>query len=332
MFTDTASLSLQAGSGGNGVVAWRREKFIPKGGPCGGNGGPGGSVIIRADTNFRSLDTYRNRSLIKAENGGSGGPNNKQGKRGRDAIIRVPCGTLVKEMPSGRLLADLTRDGDEYIACHGGKGGLGNTFFKTATNQAPAKSTPGKEGDALRIELELKLIADIGFLGLPNAGKSTLLAQIGARDIKTGAYPFTTLKPNILTLEFDDYSRIRIADIPGIIEGAHEGKGLGHTFLRHIERTKAIVFVIDMSGIDGRSPVDDLATLRSELAAYSPSLLTKPSLIACNKVDTEAGKEAFETLEIDGTSFPISAASGEGVATLIEQMKLLAQADGKTFL
>ena len=329
MFIDTVSLSLIAGNGGNGIVSWRREKYIPKGGPCGGNGGPGGSVIVKADGNFRSLQDYRNRKFLRAKNGGSGGPNNKQGKRGEDLIIKVPCGTLVKDA-SGTILADLTKDGEEFLACQGGKGGLGNTFFKTPTHQAPNKSTPGKKGETLDIQLELKLIADVGFLGFPNAGKSTLLSQIGTTDVKIGAYPFTTLRPNLLTLEFDDYSRIRIADIPGIIEGAHEGRGLGHTFLRHIERTSVLVFVIDASGIDGHDPIEDLATLRKELHAYSPELLKKPSLIVLNKIDTEEAKGNVSRFEEENVCI-ISAKEGTGVPALIDRMRELAQANGKVF-
>nr|MCH9703351.1 GTPase ObgE [Chlamydiota bacterium] len=245
MFTDRIRLKLIAGRGGNGVVAWRREKYLPKGGPYGGNGGPGGSITIEACEQTASLDAFRYQRIIKGENGGSGGSNNRQGKRGKERVIKVPPGTLIKDADSGAVLFDFTKAGERFMICEGGKGGLGNTFFRRSTNRAPNFCTPGKEGQERAVELELKSIADVGLVGFPNAGKSTLIGQLTRSKAKIGAYPFTTLKPNLGVLEYDYDKRITFADIPGIIEGAHENRGLGLEFLRHIERTRLLLFVID---------------------------------------------------------------------------------------
>ena len=287
MFIDRVRLELHAGKGGNGVVAWRREKYIPKGGPYGGNGGAGGSIYIQADAQLASLDWFRQRRLIKAENGQQGGSNCRQGRRGKNLILQVPCGTLVKDSATGTILHDLTQDREKQVICSGGKGGLGNAFFKSSTNRAPNRCTPGKLGESLRVELELKLIADVGLVGFPNAGKSTLVSTLANRKLKTAAYPFTTLKPNLGCIESFDGNKILIADIPGIIEGAHHNRGLGFEFLRHIERTHLLLFVLDASGIDGRNPADDFVILKNELAAYNPHLLERPHLVILNKCDTD---------------------------------------------
>lgn len=326
MFVDRVTLKLAAGRGGNGVVAWRREKYIPKGGPTGGNGGRGGSVIIRADTQVFSLEDFRNRRILHAENGGQGGPNLCQGHTGKDLILRVPCGTLVKDANTGDVLYDFTEDKEEWVICRGGKGGLGNDYFKTPTNRAPNKFTEGKEGEARDVELELKLIADVGLVGFPNAGKSTLLTALAKVRVKIAAYPFTTLKPNIGFIEFDDFSRVYIADIPGIIEGAHENRGLGFEFLRHIERTKLLIFVLDASGIDGRNPYDDFEVLQSELQKYNPEMSQRPSLIVLNKIDTEESKEHiidFKAKYQGSTKnlFEISAETGAGLPKLLAAIK-----------
>jgi len=294
MFTDRIKLELSAGKGGNGVISWRREKYIPKGGPNGGNGGKGGSVIIEADTQIPSLDWYRNRRILKAENGHAGGSNQKQGRSGVDLILKVPCGTLIKDAKTGEILVDMTEDKHRVELCLGGKGGLGNEFFKSSTNQAPNYCTLGKPGEAKDVEFELKLIADVGLVGYPNAGKSTLICSLADIQVKTAAYPFTTLKPNLGFIELDDRTRIFIADIPGIIEGAHKNRGLGYEFLRHIERTKLLLYVLDASGIDGRNPTDDLKVLRSELEKYNPELLERPYLVILNKCDTEESREHLE--------------------------------------
>jgi GTPase len=326
MFTDRVKLELSAGKGGNGVVAWRREKYIPKGGPCGGNGGRGGSVIIVVDDQMPSLDWYRNRRVLKAESGVAGSGNKRQGRGGRDLTLKVPCGTLIKNAETGEVIADLTDDKEEFVLCKGGKGGLGNDFFKTPTNRAPNYCTPGKPGTSCKVEFELKVIADVGLVGYPNAGKSTLISTLAFIKVKAAPYPFTTLKPNLGYIQLADSSRIFIADIPGIIEGAHLNKGLGFEFLRHIERTKLLLFVIDASGIDGRHPTDDLRVLRSELSKYNNELLDRPYLVVLNKCDTEESKEFLEEFHsqytLDRESlFEISAVSYQGTDQLVTAIR-----------
>ena len=336
MFIDKVKLTLAAGRGGHGAVAWRREKYIPKGGPTGGNGGPGGSVVLETDDQIPSLDAYRNRRLIRAGNGASGGPNKRQGKNGEELVLKVPCGTLVKDQKSGEILHDLTEPGQRLVLCRGGRGGRGNASFATPTNRAPNKATQGTEGEDCAIELELKLIADIGFVGFPNAGKSTLISKLAKVRVKIAPYPFTTLRPNLGYVEFDDYSRVLIADIPGIIDRAHENRGLGFEFLRHIERTKVLVYLLDASGIDGRSPLDDFRVLRDELVSYDPDLAEKPYLVALNKMDTPESElfvEEFLQSEEVGADrlFQISALTKQGLPDLLEGMRHLAQLDGKRF-
>lgn len=326
MFTDRVKLELAAGKGGNGVVAWRREKYIPKGGPCGGNGGRGGNVTIIADNQIRSLDWFRNRRVLKAENGVAGGSNRRQGRRGRDLTLKVPCGTLIKDADTGEIIADLTDHKQEITICKGGKGGLGNDFFKSPTNRAPNYCTPGKPGTSCEVELELKIIADVGLVGYPNAGKSTLISTLADIKVKAAPYPFTTLRPNLGFIKLPDRSRIYIADIPGIIEGAHKNKGLGFEFLRHIERTELLLYVIDASGIDGRRPIDDLNVLRQELAKYKEELLDRPYIVVLNKCDTEESKEFLEEFhqkyDLDKSAlFEISAVSYQGTDVLVEAIR-----------
>lgn len=321
MFTDRVTISLAAGKGGNGVVAWRREKYIPKGGPCGGNGGKGGSLILQADTQIFSLEWFRNRRLLKAENGNPGGHNNCQGRNGKDLILKVPCGTLVKDANTGEILHDFKEDKEQWMVCKGGRGGRGNDSFKTPTNRAPNICTPGQEGETAEVELELKLIADVGLVGFPNAGKSTLISDLTKVNVKIAPYPFTTLQPNIGFIETDDYTRIFIADIPGIIENAHLNKGLGLEFLRHIERTKLLIIILDASGIDGRTPKDDYKVLLKELKAYSPELLERPYLVALNKIDTEESGDLIKAFKKGvklpkGILFEISATRGDGIPAL----------------
>lgn len=329
MFVDRVNLDLFAGKGGNGVVAWRREKFIPKGGPSGGNGGKGGSVILQADAQAFSLEWFRNRRILKAENGQPGASNNRQGRNGKDLILKVPCGTLVKDIKTGEILHDFTEDKQEWVICKGGRGGRGNDSFKTPTRQAPNFCTEGSEGETSTVELELKLIADVGLVGFPNAGKSTLITALADVKVKIAAYPFTTLQPNIGFIEREDQSRIFIADIPGIIEGAHRNRGLGFEFLRHIERTKLLLFILDASGIDGRTPTDDFRVLRDELATYNPAMLERPYLVVLNKMDAEEAEENCrhfcETYKIDPSKlFMISALAGEGVPALNDAICKLA--------
>lgn len=327
MFVDRVTLSLSAGKGGNGVVAWRREKFIPKGGPSGGNGGKGGSVILQADAQIFSLQWFRNRRILKAENGMPGAHNNQQGRNGKDIVLKVPCGTLIKDPKTGEILRDLTADGEEWVICKGGRGGRGNDSFKTPTHQAPNICTEGTEGEACEVELELKLIADVGLVGFPNAGKSTLITALAKVRVKIAAYPFTTLQPNLGFIETDEYRRIFIADIPGIIEGAHRNKGLGFEFLRHIERTKLLIFVLDASGIDGRTPLHDFEILRSEIKTYNAEMLERPYLVALNKIDTEESVENVklfrEKFDLGESLFEISAQNGDGIPALREAIERL---------
>lgn len=325
MFTDRVVIQFSAGKGGNGVVAWRREKFIPKGGPTGGNGGRGGSIILQADTQIHSLDWYRHRKQLKAENGADGGPNCRQGKTGQDLILKVPCGTLVKEVESGRVLHDFTEDQEKWVLCTGGRGGRGNESFKTPTHRAPNICTMGTEGETAEVELELKLIADVGLVGFPNAGKSTLITTLAGLRVKVAAYPFTTLQPNLGFVELENYKRIYIADIPGIIEGASQNKGLGLEFLRHIERTKLLIFILDASGIDNRNPSDDYRILREEIGAYNPELLQRAHLVVLNKIDTEESKDHIEEFcrrypLAENELFKISAAYGENIQNLLSEI------------
>jgi GTPase len=333
-FTDRVTIQLAAGKGGNGVVAWRREKFIPKGGPNGGNGGIGGSVILQADAQVYSLEWFRNRRILKAGNGMPGASNNRQGRSGENLILKVPCGTLIKDADTHEILYDLTEDKQRVVLCTGGRGGKGNSCFATPTNRAPNICTPGKEGQEAKVELELKLIADVGLVGFPNAGKSTLISAIADVKVKIAPYPFTTLQPNLGFIQKEDYTRFFIADIPGIIEGAHRNKGLGFEFLRHIERTKLLIYLLDASGIDGRNPVDDLNVLRQELFAFNSEMLERPYIVVLNKIDAEEAAEnilQFREIFADESFlkepfklFEISATTGEGLKELVATLKELA--------
>lgn len=336
MFIDSLTVKFSAGKGGNGVVAWRREKFIPKGGPAGGNGGKGGSIVLRSDSQMFSLEAFRNRRIVCADNGEAGGGNQRQGKTGSDLILTVPSGTLVKDIDTGEILFDFSENDQEFLICQGGRGGKGNVCFKSPTNQAPDKCTEGTEGETKEVELELKLIADIGLIGMPNAGKSTLMSQITHVPVKIAAYPFTTLYPNLSFVQFDDFSRVLVADIPGIIKDAHLDKGLGLAFLKHIERTSALVFVIDISGIEGRDPLQDFFTLRSELESYDPQMLERPFLVALNKIDEEGAEKHTQEFRnncgLDPSQiFEIAALIEEGLPPLLESMRALAQVHGKRF-
>ncbi len=326
MFVDKVTVSLTAGRGGNGVIAWRREKFIPKGGPCGGDGGKGGSIFLETDSQVLSLENLRNRRLIKAKNGEPGGANLCTGKNGKDLILKIPRGTLVKDASSGDILFDFVEMGRVELICQGGEGGKGNNRFKTPTHQAPYVCTEGEEGQYREVELELKLLADVGLVGMPNAGKSSLMSCMTHLEVKIGAYPFTTLFPNLSYIHFQEDDRILVADIPGIIEGAHEDRGLGFEFLRHIERSAALIYVIDISGIEERDPLEDFRILQAELKAYNPSLLEKPSLVVLNKIDVEGARanvkrfqEAFPSIP----SFPLSALQNEGIQPLVQATRPL---------
>jgi len=330
MFVDQVKVSSQAGSGGRGCVSFRREKFVPKGGPDGGDGGRGGDVILRADRHVDNLANLFYEPIIKAKNGGHGMGKKMAGRTGANKVVKVPIGTIVwqaeeqkrpvssSEQPAIPIV-DLISDGQEFVLCRGGAGGKGNVHFKSSRNRAPRQYTEGEEGENGTFLLELRTIADAGLVGYPNAGKSTLLRKISAARPKVAAYPFTTLHPIVGVMELPGYRRATIADIPGLIEGAHRGLGLGHEFLRHITRCRTLVFVIDVAGSEGRNPIEDLQNLRREIDLYDPALSSRPWLVVANKMDlTDAEKnlramqERFPRIKI----IPTSAAKGEGITEL----------------
>src|SRR5437762_6165717 len=334
MFVDRIKVFAQAGKGGRGSVSFRREKFVPKGGPDGGDGGRGGDVILRADRHVDNLANLFYEPIIKAKNGGHGMGKKMAGRAGATKIVKVPVGTIVyavegaqRSTPnaeqSGIPIVDLTRDGQEFVLCRGGAGGKGNVHFKSSRNRAPRQYTEGEEGEQGYFVLELRTIADVGLIGYPNAGKSTLLRRISAARPKVAPYPFTTLHPIVGVIEFPGYQRATVADIPGLIEGAHRGVGLGHEFLRHITRCHILVFVIDVAGSEGRNPVEDLQNLRREIDLYDPALSSCPWLVIANKMDlpdakknVEAVRERFPRIKIILTS----AAKGEGMDALKETL------------
>lgn len=326
MFIDSVTLTLSAGKGGNGAVAWRREKYLPKGGPTGGNGGRGGSIFLITDKQTLSLENYRNKRSIAAQNGQPGGTALKQGKSGTDLYLKVPCGTLVKNKKTGEVLFDLTQPDQEVRICAGGKGGKGNHHFKSPTNQAPHFATSGTPGETMEIDLELKLIADVGLVGMPNAGKSTLISSACKTRVKIAPYPFTTLVPNLGYITGTDGSKILMADIPGIIEKAHQNKGLGLSFLRHVERTSLLIFVIDISGFEERDPTEDFLMLRKEIAAYNPAVLEKPFFIALNKIDIEGADthiaRFYEIIDVPKERiFLLSAKEKQGLPELLQKIE-----------
>ncbi len=314
-FKDRVRLHVTAGNGGDGCVAFRREKYVPRGGPSGGDGGHGGSVYIQASENTDSLLDLYYRPHQRAPHGGQGRNKDRHGKNGTDLFLKVPCGTVAWDHDNGERIGEVLEDGATLRLARGGRGGLGNIHFATPSHQAPRESTPGTAGETRTVTLELKLTADVGLTGYPNAGKSTLLSRLTNAHPKVAPYPFTTLNPVIGTLQFDDDTRARIADIPGLIDGAHTGAGLGHDFLRHIERTRVLVFVIDMAGIDGRHPADDFSGLLHELAAYNAELINRPRLVVANKMDMdEAQLYLPEFIERTGvTPLPVSAEQNEGI-------------------
>ncbi len=318
-FIDEAKFYVKGGDGGNGCVSFRREKFVPRGGPNGGDGGRGGTVFLIADKRLHSLIDFRYRSHFKAERGAGGQGSDKHGKSGRDTLVRVPLGSVIKDAETDEVLADLTEDGKQFLAAAGGKGGYGNTRFATSTNRAPRKATPGQPGEEQWLKIELKLIADIGLVGLPNAGKSTLLSRLSKAQPKVAAYPFTTLEPQLGVLQLAQHRPIIIADIPGLIEGAHEGIGLGDTFLRHIERTQILVHVLDGSG-EGDQPLTDLHILERELAAFKEELIDRRRIILLNKIDLlprERRVELCGKFKEHGIDvFPISGKTGENIDRL----------------
>lgn len=320
MFIDQAKILVIAGNGGSGIISFRREKYVPKGGPDGGDGGKGGDVIFRADTNLQTLLDFRYRNRFKAESGKHGQGANKTGRSGQDLIIRVPPGTIIKDADTGEILADLVGENKQVVIARGGKGGRGNAHFATPTNQAPRYYEPGEDGESRTIRLELKLIADVGLVGLPNAGKSTLLSRMTAARPKIADYPFTTLAPNLGIVKYKEHLSFVMADIPGLIEGASKGKGLGLDFLRHIERTKVLAFLIEVTSED---IVRDYEILRNELNSYNPELLKRPCLIVLTKMDLRAAEKNDAIGEIKELEIPIikiSALTGEGLVELKNQL------------
>ncbi|MBI4651893.1 GTPase ObgE [Candidatus Desantisbacteria bacterium] len=325
MFIDHAVITVLSGNGGNGCVSFRREKFVPRGGPNGGDGGSGGNVIIKTSSTLHSLLDFRYRPKMSARNGEHGKGKNMHGKNGENIIIKVPCGTVIYENDSGKKIKDLTTDGEEILVCKGGRGGFGNTHFTTSTNQSPRLAEKGEPGEEKILRLELKLIADIGLVGYPNVGKSTLISKISEAHPKIADYPFTTLTPNLGVVKMKNWRTFVVADIPGLIEGAHKGAGLGIEFLKHIERTRLLLHIIDMSGLEGRDPWEDFKVINNELKLYSEKLLNKIQIIAANKMDLPAARENYEKLEkkfkrLKYNIFPISGATGEGINELLKHL------------
>lgn len=318
MFIDLVTIDIKAGDGGNGCVSFRREKYVPKGGPNGGDGGRGGSIILEADPQLRTLIDFRYQRQYKAPRGQHGRGSDQHGRGGGDIRLKVPCGTTVRDADSGELLGDLTDPGQELVAARGGRGGRGNARFATPTHRAPRESEPGEPGTERRIVLELKLIADVGLVGKPNAGKSTLLGALSAARPKIAGYPFTTLEPNLGIVRYRDIHSFVMADIPGLIEGAHEGKGLGLQFLRHIERNRLIIYLVDPTDPEVDDPVATFETLRRELELYSPALTEKMAAIILTKSDAWDGVDwpAELTDRLPFPVLPISAVTGAGLDTL----------------
>jgi len=341
MFVDQIKVHAKAGDGGNGCVSFRREKFVPRGGPNGGDGGKGGDIFLRADVHTDNLVDFYYQPLLKATRGEHGMGKNMYGKAGADAVYKVPVGTLVYRIPAQvlkspsveevsdepppktiiapadcELIDDLSQENQGLVLCRGGSGGKGNTHFKSSTNRAPRQFTEGEPGEEGFFLLELRKIADVGFVGYPNAGKSTLLGRISAAHPKVAPYPFTTLNPVVGVVEFDGYKRATLADIPGLIAGAHHNEGLGHDFLRHIVRCKLLLFVLDAAGSEGRNPVEDLGSLRRELDLYDPTLSQRPWMIAANKMDLPGAEENLVTIRnrfSDKVVVPMAAAHGVGI-------------------
>lgn len=324
MFADRAKISVRSGKGGDGHVSFRHEKYVPAGGPDGGDGGRGGDVIFVIDEGLNTLIDFRNVRKYKAGDGEPGGKKNCRGKDGKDITLKVPPGTVIKEAESGQVIVDMSGENKRVVLLKGGRGGSGNQHYATSTMQAPMYAQPGRPARELELLLELKVIADVGLVGLPNVGKSTLLARVTNAKPKIANYHFTTLNPNLGVVDLDGGKGFVIADIPGLIEGASEGVGLGHEFLRHIERTKVIIHIVDAAGTEGRDPIEDIYTINRELDAYNPDIAKRPQVIAANKIDAiydredsalNAIKAEFEPKGIP--VYPISAVSGEGVRELL---------------
>jgi len=328
MFVDRAKIYVKAGDGGNGAISFRREKYVPRGGPDGGDGGRGGNIILQADKNMSTLMDFKYKIHYKAKRGHHGQGSNMHGKTGEDLIIKVPIGTVVIDAESGNIIGDLTEDGQQLVVARGGKGGKGNAHFTTSVRQAPRFAQQGEPGQERWIILELKLIADVGLVGFPNAGKSTILSILTSAKPKIADYPFTTLSPNLGVAYARSGKSFVIADIPGLIEGAHEGVGLGDEFLRHVERTRLLLHVVDVSGMSGRDPVDDFCKLNEELNLYNEDLAQKPQIVLANKMDLPEAQDNFkrlkETVERDGYKiFPVSAAARKGFEPVLNEITVM---------
>lgn len=325
MFIDVVKIYIKAGDGGNGAVSFRREKYVPAGGPDGGDGGNGGDVVFEVNTGKHTLRDFRYKKSFKAQSGENGRGKNMHGKRGEDIVIEVPPGTIIRENKTNRIIADMTTPGERKIIAYGGRGGRGNARFATATRQAPRFSKDGKKGQELWLTLELKSIADVGLIGFPNVGKSTILSVLTASRPKIANYHFTTLFPNLGVVDTKYGDSFVMADIPGIIEGAHQGTGLGIDFLRHIERTRILVHVLDISGVEGRDPVEDFYIINKELKSFSEELAQRPQVVAANKMDITSGQENLIRLEAELRTkgikvFPVSAATGKGFDELVLEL------------
>ena len=326
MFVDEVIVEVIAGSGGDGCMAFRREKYIPMGGPFGGNGGKGGDIIFKADEGLRTLIDLRYQKRVKGISGMNGEGKNKNGKNAADTVVKVPVGTTVKDYETGLIIGDLTKNGEEIIVSYGGRGGRGNVTLATRSNPCPSYCEKGEPGEIRKVKVELRMLADVGLIGLPSVGKSTILSMITNANPKIASYHFTTLSPNLGVVSMKDFS-YTVADLPGLIEGASNGVGLGHKFLKHIERTKVLAHVIDMSGSEGREPYDDYVTIRHELEEFSKKLISKPEVIIANKMDIDGAKEKLKEFKkkVNLPVFEISAVNNEGLDTVIEELKVLVQ-------
>lgn len=337
MFADRAKIIIRSGKGGDGHVSFRRELFVPDGGPDGGDGGRGGDVIFEVDEGLNTLTDYRHRRKYKAQDGEEGGKRNCHGKNGQDIVLKVPEGTVIKDAASGKVIADMSGENRRQVVLKGGKGGIGNQHFATATMQVPKYAKPGQPAQELEVLLELKVIADVGLVGFPNVGKSTLLSRVTNAQPKIANYHFTTLSPNLGVVDLDGDGFV-IADIPGLIEGASEGVGLGLDFLRHIERTKVIIHMVDAASVEGRDPIADIYAINKELEAYNPEIAARPQVIAANKIDAiwDIENDPIERIRLEFEPkgirvFPISAVSGQGLKELLYHVKgLLDTMDDKT--
>lgn len=326
MFVDRTKIFVKGGDGGNGMVAFRREKYVPMGGPDGGDGGSGGDVMLQVDPNLRTLLDFRYQQHLRADRGDHGLGSNKHGRGAKDMVVKVPPGTQVRDAETNTLLADLTEEGETFVVAKGGRGGRGNTRFATPADKAPKYAEKGEPGEERWVWLELKVIADVGLVGFPNAGKSTFLSRVSAARPKVADYPFTTLAPNLGVVDMEGVDSFVIADIPGLISGAHEGVGLGHDFLRHVERTRLLVHIVDAAGVDGRDPLEDYRQINDELRLYDQRLANLTQVVAANKMDlpdAAAGLAALRQELGDENVFPISAATGEGIREVLFRVSAL---------